>query len=101
MIAGLGISSFSLALIAARAHILIKNKITFRPNKPLKNFINLCPVQINMFDQLPSPIWDFAKNQKIGHLSVRTTRGVLVHPIAYNIEKKAMVFGTPRSARKL
>ncbi len=54
-----------------------------------------------MFDQLPSPIWDFAKNQKIGHLSVRTTRGVLVHPIAYNIEKKAMVFGTPRSARKL
>lgn len=54
-----------------------------------------------MFDQLPSRIWDFAKKQKVGHLSVRTRRGVLVHPIAYNIEKKAMVFGTPRSARKL
>jgi hypothetical protein len=54
-----------------------------------------------MFDQLPLRIWDFAKKQKVGHLSVRTKRGVLVHPIAYNIQKKAMVFGTPRSARKL
>jgi hypothetical protein len=46
-----------------------------------------------MFDQLPSRIWDFSKKQKVGHLSVRTKRGV--------IEKKAMVFGTPRTAKKL
>lgn len=54
-----------------------------------------------MFDQLPPRIWDFVKNQKVGHLSVRTKMGVLVHPIAYNIQKKAMVFGTPRTAKKL
>ncbi len=54
-----------------------------------------------MFDQLPPRIWDFTRKQKVGHLSVRTKRGVLVHPIAYNIQKKAMVFGTPRTARKL
>jgi hypothetical protein len=54
-----------------------------------------------MFDQLPQRISEFAKKQKVGHLSVRTKRGVLVHPIAYNIQKKAMVFGTPRTAKKL
>jgi hypothetical protein len=54
-----------------------------------------------MFDQLPSRIHDFVKKQKVGHLSVRTKRGVLVHPIAYHIQKEAMVFGTPRTAKKL
>jgi hypothetical protein len=54
-----------------------------------------------MFDQLPPDISKFVKKQKVGHLSVRTRRGVLVHPIAYHIQKKAMVFGTPRTARKL
>ncbi len=54
-----------------------------------------------MFDQLPPRIHEFVKKQKVGHLSVRTKRGVLVHPIAYNIQKKAMVFGTPRTAKKL
>jgi nitroimidazol reductase NimA-like FMN-containing flavoprotein (pyridoxamine 5'-phosphate oxidase superfamily) len=54
-----------------------------------------------MFDQLPPNISKFVKKQKVGHLSVRTRRGVLVHPIAYHIQKTAMVFGTPRTARKL
>lgn len=54
-----------------------------------------------MFNQLPPRISDFIKKQKVGHLSVRTKRGVLVHPIAYNIQKEAMVFGTPRTAKKL
>jgi hypothetical protein len=54
-----------------------------------------------MFDQLPPRISKFAKKQKVGHLSVRTKRGVLVHPIAYHIQKSAMVFGTPRTAKKL
>jgi hypothetical protein len=54
-----------------------------------------------MFDQLPPRVWDFVTKHKVGHLSVRTKLGVLVHPIAYNIQKKAMVFGTPRTAKKL
>lgn len=54
-----------------------------------------------MFNQLPPRIHDFVKKQKVGHLSVRTKRGVLVHPIAYDIQKEAMVFGTPRTAKKL
>ena len=54
-----------------------------------------------MFDQLPPRIWDFVRKEKVGHLSVRTKLGVLVHPIAYNIENDAMVFGTPRTAKKL
>jgi hypothetical protein len=54
-----------------------------------------------MFDQLPPKISKFVKKQKVGHLSVRTKRGVLVHPIAYHIQKSAMVFGTPRTAKKL
>ncbi len=54
-----------------------------------------------MFDQLPSRIWDFVRKQKVGHLSVRSKYGVLVHPIAFAISKDHMVFGTPRSAKKL
>jgi hypothetical protein len=54
-----------------------------------------------VFNQLPPRIHDFVKKQKVGHLSVRTKRGVLVHPIAYDIQKEAMVFGTPRTAKKL
>jgi hypothetical protein len=54
-----------------------------------------------MFDQLPVNISKFVKKQKVGHLSVRTRRGVLVHPIAFHIQKSAMIFGTPRTAKKL
>jgi hypothetical protein len=54
-----------------------------------------------MFDQLPKRIWDFTQKQKVGHLSVRSKYGVLVHPIAFAIAKDHMVFGTPRSAKKL
>ena len=54
-----------------------------------------------MFNQLPVNISKFVKKQKVGHLSVRTKRGVLVHPIAFHIQKSAMIFGTPRTAKKL
>jgi hypothetical protein len=54
-----------------------------------------------MFNQLPVNISKFVKKQKVGHLSVRTRRGVLVHPIAFHIQKSAMIFGTPRTAKKL
>lgn len=54
-----------------------------------------------MFDQLPKRIWDFAQKQRVGHLSVRSKYGVLVHPIAFAIAKDHMVFGTPRTAKKL
>ena len=54
-----------------------------------------------MFNQLPKKIWDFVQKQKVGHLSVRSKYGVLVHPIAFSIQKDHMVFGTPRTAKKL
>jgi hypothetical protein len=54
-----------------------------------------------MFDQLPPRISNFVQKEKVGHLSVRTKRGVLVHPIAYHVQKLSMVFGTPRTAKKL
>jgi hypothetical protein len=54
-----------------------------------------------MFDQLPPRIWKFVRKQKVGHLSVRSKYGVLVHPIAFAISKNHMVFGTPRTAKKL
>ncbi len=54
-----------------------------------------------MFDQLPPTIWKFVQKARVGHLSVRSKYGVLVHPIAFAIQKKHMVFGTPRSAKKL
>ena len=54
-----------------------------------------------MFDQLPRKIRKFAQKARVGHLSVRSKYGVLVHPIAFALQKDHMVFGTPRSARKL
>lgn len=54
-----------------------------------------------MFDQLPKRIWDFVQKARVGHLSVRSKYGVLVHPIAFAIAKEHMVFGTPRTAKKL
>jgi hypothetical protein len=54
-----------------------------------------------MFDQLPDNILEFIKEKKVGQLSVRTKRGVLVHPIAYYCDGEGLVFGTPRSSAKL
>ena len=54
-----------------------------------------------MFNQLPPTIWKFVQKARVGHLSVRSKYGVLVHPIAFAIHKDHMVFGTPRSAKKL
>ena len=54
-----------------------------------------------MFNQLPKSIWKFVQKARVGHLSVRSKYGVLVHPIAFSIQKDHMVFGTPRTAKKL
>jgi hypothetical protein len=54
-----------------------------------------------MFDQLSDRILDFVKQQKVGHLSVRTKKGVLVHPIAYYCDGESLVFGTPRTSSKI
>ena len=54
-----------------------------------------------MFDQLPERILDFVKEEKVGQLSVRTSKGVLAHPIAYYCDGEGIVFGTPRSSAKL
>ena len=54
-----------------------------------------------MFNQLPKKIWDFVQDARVGHLSVRSKYGVLVHPIAFAIAKEHMIFGTPRTAKKL
>lgn len=54
-----------------------------------------------MFDQLPGRILDFVREEKVGHLSVRTQKGVLVHPIAYYCDNEGIVFGTPRGSAKL
>jgi hypothetical protein len=54
-----------------------------------------------MFNQLPKSIWKFVQKARVGHLSVRSKYGVLVHPIAFSVAKDHMVFGTPRTAKKL
>jgi hypothetical protein len=54
-----------------------------------------------MFNQLPSHIFDFISEEKIGHLSVMTREGALVHPIAYYCDGESIVFGTPKTSAKM
>ena len=36
-----------------------------------------------MLNQLPNQIFDFVSEEKIGHLTIMTNKGVIVLPIAY------------------
>ncbi len=54
-----------------------------------------------MFNQLPSKIFEFISDEKVGHLSVMTEKGALVHPIAYYCDGGSIVFGTPRTSAKM
>jgi hypothetical protein len=54
-----------------------------------------------MFNQLPSQIFDFIGEEKIGHLSVLTNKGALVHPIAYYCDGESIIFGTPKTSAKM
>jgi hypothetical protein len=54
-----------------------------------------------MFNQLPSQIFDFIGEEKIGHLSVLTKKGALVHPIAYYCDGESIIFGTPKTSAKM
>jgi hypothetical protein len=54
-----------------------------------------------MFNQLPSRIFDFIGEEKVGHLSVMTNDGALVHPIAYYCDGESIIFGTPKASAKM
>jgi hypothetical protein len=54
-----------------------------------------------MFNQLPSRIFDFIGEEKVGHLSVMTNKGALVHPIAYYCDGESIIFGTPKTSAKM
>ena len=54
-----------------------------------------------MLNQLPNQIFDFVSEEKIGHLTIMTNKGVIVLPIAYYCDSENIIFGTPKNSSKM